>query len=34
MIREILDNPLAIFWITVILGGTLMAIEFFTRPRL
>ena len=34
MVREIINNPLAIFWLTVILGGTLLVIEFFTRPKL
>lgn len=32
MVREIINNPLAIFWLTVILGGILMLTEFFTRP--
>jgi hypothetical protein len=34
MEREILSDPLTVFWLTVILGGTLMLIEFFTRPKL
>lgn len=34
MLREILNDPIAIFWLTVVIGVTFLLVEFFTRPKL
>lgn len=34
MLREILNDPITIFWLTVVIGVTFLLVEFFTRPKL